>query len=490
MVLGKALAAGLLGIADRQQDDVGILRHLDRLGDQLAVLRRIGQEHLVHRPVLALGDEDALRMDDLRLAGQLRAHPVQQRHRLARNGRIAAQPRDRGIGSDDRDAPARPGGQRQSPVILQQRDRSMRGLQRQRACLPIAGQRVPVPPRPGIFEQARAELERQHPGAGDVDRLGRHLARPHLIDQRAIGDAVGQLAIHPGAQRGARRRFQVGLDMVDGVEFGNRAIVAHHRAVEMPFAAQNVAQQPYILMARYPVYLIIAGHDGGDAGALHHRAEGREEILAQFALADRRGRDILAALRLAMPGHVLERRHHLVGADLPALALQAQHRRDAHFAAQIGILAERLLDPAPARIAGDVHHRRQRQMHAPRPHLAGDHRLHLAHQRAVETAGHADRHREHGRVGRHIAVQRLLVKQHRNAEPRLLHRPCLHRFDEGDRVPGRAPARADPARLRRSIGRAAPIRRPRNLAETLRIGRARLRGREGQVVHDLRLGRP
>ena len=43
-----------------------------------------------------------------------------------------------------------------------------------------------------------------------------------------------------------------------------------------------------------------------------------------------------------------------------ALALQAFHRRDAHFADQIGILAEGFLDPAPARIARHIDHRRER----------------------------------------------------------------------------------------------------------------------------------
>src|SRR3546814_1309396 len=46
--------------------------------------------------------------------------------------------------------------------------------------------------RPGIFEQARAELERQHPGAGQIDRLKRHFARADLFDERPIGLAIGR----------------------------------------------------------------------------------------------------------------------------------------------------------------------------------------------------------------------------------------------------------------------------------------------------------
>src|SRR3546814_2446433 len=72
-----------------------------------------------------------------------------------------------------------------------------------------------------------------------------------------------------------------------------------------------------LLVRRHAVYLVIGRHDGGDAGALHHFPEGRKEIFAQFPFGDRRGCDILAALGLAMAGHVLERRHDLVRADLP-----------------------------------------------------------------------------------------------------------------------------------------------------------------------------
>ena len=277
---------------------------------------------------------------------------------------------------------------------------------------------------------------------------------------------------------------------MDGVEFRYGAIVAHNRAVEMPFAAQYVAQQPPVLVRGHTVYLVITGHHGGDTGALHDRAERREEIFAQFALADRCRRDILAALRLAMPRHMLERRHHLVRADLLAFALQAQHRRHAHFAAQIRILAKRLLDPPPARIAGNVHHRRQCQMDAARPDFTRNHGLNLAHQVPVEAARHADSHGEHGGVGRHIAMQRFFMKQHRNAQAGFLDRPSLHGFDEVDSVPGRAPARADTPGLRRSVRRAPSVGRSRDLAETGGIGFTCLGRGEGQIVHHFSLRGP
>src|SRR3546814_14999112 len=70
----------------------------------------------------------------------------------------------------------------------------------------------------------------------------------------------------------------------------------------------------------------------------------RSEILAQFAFGKRRGADIGAALGLAVPGQVLERRE-----DVPRLEharaprpLQSLDRGDAHLADEIGVFAERL----------------------------------------------------------------------------------------------------------------------------------------------------
>src|SRR3546814_3206482 len=79
-------------------------------------------------------------------------------------------------------------------------------------------------------------------------------------------------------------------------------IVADDQPVEAPFAAQHVAEQPAVRVARHPVDLVIARHHRADRGAADDLAEGREEILAQLALRDRRGGDIVAALRLAVAG--------------------------------------------------------------------------------------------------------------------------------------------------------------------------------------------
>ena len=59
MCPGIAFAAGLLGVADGEDDDVGVAGDRDRLRNELAVLCRIGEQDLIGAAILALGDEDA-----------------------------------------------------------------------------------------------------------------------------------------------------------------------------------------------------------------------------------------------------------------------------------------------------------------------------------------------------------------------------------------------------------------------------------------------
>ena len=64
MVVGPGLAARLLGVADREHDQVGLSGDLDRLGDQLAIPRRVGEHYLVGRAILCLRDAHALGVSD------------------------------------------------------------------------------------------------------------------------------------------------------------------------------------------------------------------------------------------------------------------------------------------------------------------------------------------------------------------------------------------------------------------------------------------
>ncbi len=85
--------------------------------------------------------------------------------------------------------------------------------------------------------------------------------------------------------------------------------------------------------------------------------------------------------------------------------------------AQVRVLAVGLLDPTPARIAGDVEHRRERVAGADGEQLLADHVSHSLDEVDVPRRGEADRLREHRGVPGAVPADRLLVHDHRDAEP-------------------------------------------------------------------------
>ncbi len=213
--------------------------------------------------------------------------------------------------------------------------------------------------------------------------------------------------------------------MVAGDQFLDGEVVAGGRALEAELAAQHVGQQPPVGRGRHPVNLVVGRHHRLDRQRGDGALERREEVFAQRPFRNLGRADIGAVLRLAMAGEVLERSEHLVVRQRQGVALEAADGGDAQGPDQVGIFAVGLLDAAPARVAGDVHHRRQRDLRAPRTHLAGVDREDAGQQFRVPGAGQADGLREAGGLGRDVTVQPLLVHHHRNAEPGVLHRPVL-----------------------------------------------------------------
>ena len=244
-------------------------------------------------------------------------------------------------------------------------------------------------------------------------------------------------------------------------------------------------------MARHTVDLVVRRHHGADSSASNGFLERREEILAQLALRDLRRRDIDAAFGLAVTGQVLQRREHLAGREPLAVTLQAAHGSDAQLTYEVRILAKGLLDPAPTRITCHVDDRRQHEMHASCANFASDHCADVMDEHGIETARHRDRLRKHCRVRRHVTVQRLFVKQHRDAEPGLSGREALDGIDELDRLGRGAPAVAGAAAGAKAGGRsAAPIGRSRDLSEAMGIRGFCLFLVEDEPVHDVALGCP
>ena len=64
------------------------------------------------------------------------------------------------------------------------------------------------------------------------------------------------------------------------------APVGHDDALEAPFVAQHVGQQPMVLCGMHAVDAVVGAHDGPRLGLLDDVFESREVDLAQGARAD------------------------------------------------------------------------------------------------------------------------------------------------------------------------------------------------------------
>ena len=201
--------------------------------------------------------------------------------------------------------------------------------------------------------------------------------------------------------------------MVVVVELAHREVVGHDGAVEAPLAAQQIGQQPAVGTTGQAVDLVVAVHHRGEAAVAHRRLERAQVDVAQLAL----GR--WAGAQLRPPSDAPYPTKCLAVATTPVAevgALQALDERDAHLRHEVRILAVRLLEPPPARVAAHVEHRRQALVGADRAHLepdgVGDRTVVLG----PERAGDAERLREHRGLPRHEARADLLVHDGGDAE--------------------------------------------------------------------------
>ena len=393
-----AFTAGLFGVADEEQDDIGILCDFDSFGDAAAVFFGIAKFDLVFPPVVvSLRDFDAERVDDICLVTDKIANSLKRGHARARFAIVTTQSGNIGVGSDNRDGRlccASPFGQgeRQDTVILEQDQRLFGGLASQRHTFCAVRRHRLLKIGPWIVEQSGVELHGQETAHCGVDLIHRNAALVHALHEVFEACALRQVDIDTRFQSQFGGGGIIGHDLVQAGEVFDRVIIGDDGAFVIPFAAQHVIQQPAVRVRRDTVDLVVACHDGVDCGARHHLFERREEHFAQGALADLGRADIGAAFGLAMARHVLESGHDLAIFQLPigAHAGQALDRGYAHLSDKIGVFAKCLLDPAPARIARDVDNRREDQMDAARAHFARDEIVDFADEISVPCAGEAD----------------------------------------------------------------------------------------------------
>ena len=291
---------------------------------------------------------------------------------------------------------------------------------------------------------------RQHPPGGPVDELLGHLAAAHRARPAgAEADGVGQLDVDAGRERQRAGLAGVRGDAVHGREERHRPVVGDDGAGEPPLVAQQLGEQPGSAAGGHAVDLGVGVHHRAGAAQRERHLERRQDDVQQLAAAHRHGAVVAAAREAEYPAKCLS------VAMTPALCRPRTYA-GAERADQVRVLADGLLDAAPAVVADHVQHRGEPLVHAdarpcpgrsPRPSRSTS----SGSKVAPQASGRVDGRAPGGEPG-----QALLVDERRDAEPAGAHtiRCCrtssaraLGRRHRGAAVDPGQLAEAVPARL-------------------------------------------
>ena len=276
---GPALAAGLLVIAQHQQHNIGFAGRFHGPGNELRVAPGIVQPGIVVEPhlsriVAGLSDTAALGIQHFDRLSHFLADALQDRKTSARMTAVSPQPERRGVGADHRQRAELAPIERQEPaLVLQQDDGPPRRFKRQGTMLIAVGdgQGCSLVYK-GILEQAKLELDAQdlrhgfiHPFHGDVSSLNRPFQ---------VAEAATQLHVHAAGKGLDRGIALAGSDPVQAVQIVHAPAIGDDEALEAPFAAQQVLQQPGVDMRRHTVDLIVGSHHRANPAFAHNGFEG------------------------------------------------------------------------------------------------------------------------------------------------------------------------------------------------------------------------
>ena len=145
----------------------------------------------------------------------------------------------------------------------------------------------------------------------------------------------------------AWRHFEVEARVEGGHAVMVGTPVTHDDALEAPFVAQHVGEQPVILGGMHAVDAVVCAHDGPRLGFLDDVFECREVDFAQRTLRDV-GADAQTVGLLVVGGEMLERSAH-------ALGLHACDNANGLMACQIRVFGPVFEAAAAKRVALDVH---------------------------------------------------------------------------------------------------------------------------------------
>ncbi len=352
---------------------------------------------------------------------------------------VAAEQHRRVVGAraDQRDPrrwrAARPG-ERQRAAVGQQDHRGLGELAGDRA----VGRRVQIHRltggqrrrhrRPVEVQQAVHRLLGEHAAGRPVDQGLVQRARLDQLLQLPVPGGVRQLHVDARGQRQRPGRTRGPRDPVHRLQERDGEVVGHDDPVEPPLPAQQVGEQRLVGGTGDAVDVGVAVHHRADALA-HGHLERRQDHVGELTRTHRHRGVVAPGAGGGVPGEVLQRRvdtRRLQAADVGG-------RQDRH---QVRVLAEGLLDAAPAVVTDDVEHRGQALVDADRVHVRADRDGHPLHQVRVERGRPRQRGRVGGRAEGGEAGQALLVHDRRHAEAVGGHQPRLQVADGGHALLG------------------------------------------------------
>ena len=276
-------------------------------------------------------------------------------------------------------------------------------------------------------------------------RVHQGLVEPSVgqrVDQRlAVDGRLRQLAVdaRPEAEPGGDG--QVGGQPVLGREHLDRGVVGDDDAVEPPLVAEDRGQELPRGVARHAVDVAVGRHHARQAGRPDRGFE-REAAARPAARACPTWTGAWLSPPSASPCPTM----CLPVASTPSTsvgALEPADVRTAELGGQVRVLAVRLLDAAPARVARDVQDGTQRLPSSSRQHPSAKRCRHLLDEVGVPRGRGPDGLLERRRVAGEQAVEGLLVEDRRDPQPRLLDQEPL------DLVAGGRDAAAHPGSCRR-----------------------------------------
>ncbi|OQA43255.1 MAG: hypothetical protein BWY50_01009 [Spirochaetes bacterium ADurb.Bin315] len=179
-------------------------------------------------------------------------------------------------------------------------------------------------------------------------------------DQSFLEDGeAGKLDVHSRLQGESRRFGRVFCHVVVLFQLSDRFIVGDDESIETPLLFKKVDDKLDVGGARNSVDVMIGGHHTPDGGVFQDLLEGKAIGIEQFIHSRVQGSMVSSAFTAAVADEVLQR-----GERLTVLPLETVDVGDRHFADEIGVFAERLLQTPPTGIPGDIENRRQALVNA------------------------------------------------------------------------------------------------------------------------------